>query len=63
MDCTKKKNADQCSCTYLTCDKRGACCQCVAFHRSRGEMVGCYFKPEVEKTWDRSMERFLSQFH
>ncbi len=62
MECTQKKNADKCSCTYTSCDKRGACCQCIAFHRARGEMVGCYFEPEVEKTYDRSMKQFLSQF-
>ena len=62
MDCTQRKNAEKCACTYLSCDKRGACCQCIAFHRSRNEMVGCYFKPEVERTYDRSLQKFVAQF-
>lgn len=62
MNCTQAKNAEACPCTYTTCEKRGACCQCVAFHRARNEMVACYFRPEVERTYDRSIEKFLSQF-
>lgn len=61
MDCTQKANAAQCSCTYTSCPRRGACCQCVAHHRSRNEMVACYFTPEAERTYDRSMKAFLAQ--
>jgi hypothetical protein len=28
-------------------------------HRERGELPGCYFSPEAEKTYDRSIERFI----
>lgn len=61
MDCTIEKNAAKCSCTYTSCVRRGACCQCIAYHRDRGEMVGCYFTPEAERTYDRSMACFLAQ--
>jgi hypothetical protein len=61
MDCAQQKNADQCPCTYSSCQRRGACCQCLAYHRSRNEMVGCYFTPEAERTYDRSMKAFLAQ--
>lgn len=61
MDCIQQKNAEKCPCTYTACEKRGACCQCVAFHRSRNEMVACYFTPAAEKTYDRSMKAFLAQ--
>jgi len=61
MDCTQQKNAAQCPCTYTSCDKRGACCRCVAYHRSKNQMVACYFTPEAERTYDRSMKAFLAQ--
>ncbi|MDW7708854.1 MAG: DUF6485 family protein [Deferrisomatales bacterium] len=61
MDCTQKANASLCSCTYTSCDKRGACCRCIAYHRERNEMVGCYFTPEAERTYDRSMKAFAAQ--
>ncbi|GAB6064137.1 DUF6485 family protein [Deferrisoma palaeochoriense] len=62
MECQKEKNEAQCTCTYQGCPRHGLCCQCIAYHRSKNQMVACYFKPEVERTYDRSMENFLSQF-
>jgi hypothetical protein len=38
------------------------CCACINYHRPLGQMVGCYFTPEAEKTYDRSMKVFLQQF-
>ena len=34
----------------------------VVYHRSMNQMVACYFRPEVERTYDRSMKAFLAQF-
>jgi len=62
MQCAQQSNADNCPCTYSSCERRGACCQCVAYHRDRNQMVACYFTPEVERTYDRSMRAFLGQF-
>jgi len=62
MECQKEKNEAQCTCTYAGCPRHGLCCQCIAYHRSKNQMVACYFKPEVERTYDRSMQNFLSQF-
>ena len=52
-------NMDQCNCSYPHCDKKGKCCECVRYHRSRGELPGCYFPDDVERTYDRSIERFV----
>lgn len=62
MECAhkSKKNAN-CTCTYVSCERHGMCCACINYHRPKGQMVGCYFSPEAEKTWDRSMEAFLRQ--
>jgi hypothetical protein len=59
-DCDNiRKNLQGCTCTYTSCDKRGACCACVAYHRSSGELPGCFFPPEAERTYDRSVECFV----
>jgi hypothetical protein len=59
-ECTnQKKNAAACTCTYTTCERRGACCACVAYHRDNGQLPGCLFPPEAEKTYDRSVRNFV----
>lgn len=61
MEC-KNTAAKNCSCTYTSCPRHGNCCECVAYHRDKNQMVACYFTPEQERTYDRSMKNFLSQF-
>ena len=49
-------NTRPCPCTY-NCPRHGKCCECVAHHRDHGEGVpGCFFSPEAEATYDRSVE-------
>jgi hypothetical protein len=62
MECTIKKNQQACACTYLSCSKRGKCCECVQYHNSRGELPGCFFPPDIEKTYDRSLKMYLKTF-
>ncbi|MDO8885685.1 DUF6485 family protein [Candidatus Oleimmundimicrobium sp.] len=62
MECTFEENKKICNCTYEPCSRKGKCCECVAYHRDRGELPGCFFPPEVEKTYDRSIERFVSLY-
>ncbi|MCD4739592.1 DUF6485 family protein, partial [archaeon] len=54
----REQNAKDCPCTY-PCDKKGLCCECVAYHRARKELPACFFPPEVEKTYDRSFDAFI----
>ncbi|MEM2998422.1 MAG: DUF6485 family protein [Thermoproteota archaeon] len=54
-------NLANCPCTY-PCDMRGKCCECVRNHRAHNELPACYFQPEIEKTYDRSIEKFLSLY-
>jgi hypothetical protein len=54
-----EKNLAGCTCTYLACERRGACCACVAHHRSKGQLPGCVFPAEAEKTYDRSARYFV----
>ncbi len=53
-----QKNVDRCACTYTTCDRRGNCCECISYHLATQQLPGCCFPPEVEKTYDRSFQKF-----
>lgn len=58
VECRKEKNMKRCSCTY-DCDKKGICCECVAYHCKRNELPACYFSKKAEAEYDRSIEAFL----
>ncbi|MEO0081324.1 MAG: DUF6485 family protein [candidate division WOR-3 bacterium] len=60
MECNIRNNTRYCTCTYEPCARKGRCCECLAYHRDKGELPGCYFPAEVEKTYDRSLARFLA---
>ncbi|NIR86089.1 hypothetical protein GWO13_00340 [Candidatus Bathyarchaeota archaeon] len=53
-------NLKDCRCTYLSCERRGRCCECIRYHKRRNELPGCLFPPEIEETYDRSIQRFVS---
>lgn len=52
-----KHNLADCSCTY-DCEKKGLCCQCVAYHRKMRQIPGCFFSAQGERTYDRSYANF-----
>ena len=58
MECNKQANLAKCPCTYSRCDKKGLCCECIAYHLAMRELPGCCFPPDVEKTYDRSFQAF-----
>ncbi|MHA1378616.1 MAG: DUF6485 family protein [Candidatus Helarchaeota archaeon] len=62
MKCEIDKNLESCGCTYLSCNKRGKCCSCIRYHKERGELPGCLFPPDVEKTYDRSIKAFIDAY-
>lgn len=49
-------NTVKCLCTYTSCSRHGKCCECVSYHRSSGEVPGCFFTKEGERSYDRSIE-------
>ncbi len=61
MECTKEANKKFCNCTY-PCSSKGKCCECIQSHRRMGELPACYFPADVEKTYDRSIENFISLY-
>jgi len=61
-ECNLQKNLTRCTCTYEPCNKKGICCECLQYHLSMGELPGCVFPPEVEKTYDRSIVTFVKTY-
>ena len=59
MKCNINENLKDCICTYPGCPRKGKCCECIAHHRKNGELPGCLFPSEVEKTFDRSIGAFI----
>ncbi|MBN1774378.1 MAG: hypothetical protein JXB32_24165 [Deltaproteobacteria bacterium] len=55
-----EKNLERCNCTYEPCSRKGRCCLCVAYHRDLGELPACFFPNDVERTYDRSIARFVA---
>lgn len=61
MECRKENNLETCRCTYPGCPNHGICCLCVRNHRDKGELPGCFFTEEGERTWDRSIRNFIER--
>jgi hypothetical protein len=59
-ECNQEQNKVSCTCTYEPCRRKGICCECITYHRENGEMPGCLFPPQVERTYDRSITRFVA---
>jgi hypothetical protein len=62
IECQLELNRQKCPCTYEPCDKKGKCCECIAYHKALRELPGCLFPPEVEKTYDRSISKFIQVY-
>lgn len=57
--CTAEQNKQNCTCTYTSCGRRGICCECVSYHKKKGEIPGCLFPADAERTYDRSIANFV----
>lgn len=55
----QKQNLANCNCSYEPCSRKGICCECIAYHRRSGELPACFFPPEAELTYDRSIDNFM----
>jgi hypothetical protein len=58
-ECKTAKNKAKCNCTYEPCGRKGVCCDCLAYHWRNRELPACLFPDAVERTWDRSLRRFI----
>ncbi len=59
MNCKQEENSKDCPCTY-SCSRHGICCECIKNHRENDELPACYFSPTQEKTYDRSIDNYIS---
>jgi hypothetical protein len=57
--CTVEKNKQNCNCSF-GCGKCGVCCECLSYHRRRGELPGCYFPADIESGGNRSVANFIN---
>ena len=57
--CRSEKNLGGCNCTYEPCSRKGVCCECLKYHWSMQELPACLFPDTVERTYDRSLRRFI----
>ena len=62
MECQIDANKVKCTCTYEPCSRKGKCCDCISYHLEFDELPACVFPPEVEKTYDRSIAKFVEVF-
>ena len=60
MECPKDRNMKNCNCSYEPCSRKGVCCDCIAYHKRAREIPACFFPDSVERSYDRSYERFAS---
>jgi len=61
MSCTnKEKNIKKCNCTYEPCSRKGVCCECIEYHRRQNELPACYFNEKDERSYDRSISKYLA---
>ncbi len=54
-----EKNLASCNCSYEPCSRKGKCCECVQYHRRSNELPACFFPDSVERTYDRSVRKFI----
>ena len=57
--CNVEKNREKCTCSYPGCSRNGYCCDCLQYHWKNQELPGCIFPEDAERTYDRSLEKFI----
>jgi hypothetical protein len=62
MECRIDLNKKKCACTYEPCSRKGKCCECLEYHWKHNELPGCLFPPTIEKTYDRSLKKFIAVY-
>ncbi len=58
MECQKAKNLKRCNCSYEPCERKGICCDCIAYHLQMRQLPACCFPAKAERTYDRSFDHF-----
>ena len=58
MEGRQVQNNKNCNCSYEPCSRKGVCCDCVRYHLRSRQLPACFFPDDVERTYDRSFEKF-----
>lgn len=58
MECKQETNLKHCNCSYGGCPRKGVCCDCLTYHLRSRQIPACFFPDDVERTYDRSFEKF-----
>jgi len=61
-ECKVEQNQSRCNCSYNPCSRKGICCECLNYHLSMGQFPACLFPEDVERTYDRSIEKFVKTY-
>jgi len=61
-ECNIEINKSKCTCSYEPCSRKGICCECITYHYRMGELPGCLFPKDIERTYDRSIKKFVETF-
>lgn len=62
MECRSKNNMQKCNCSYEPCSRKGVCCECLQYHMRMNELPACFFPNDVERTYNRSIEKYLETY-
>jgi hypothetical protein len=62
MECDIELNMEGCNCSYEPCSRKGKCCDCLRYHWNMRELPACLFPDDVERTYDRSIQRFIAVY-
>ncbi len=62
MECKSIQNKKKCNCSYEPCSRKGLCCECISYHLRNSELPACCFPDDIERTYDRSIGKFI-QIH
>jgi len=61
VECDFEKIRKECTCTYMSCSRRGKCCECIVYHLKMDELPGCVFahiSKDAESSYNRDFEHF-----
>lgn len=60
--CKVTQNKKHCTCSHTSCSRHGVCCDCLSYHFGMGELPGCLFPSDVERTDARSIAKFVKTY-
>ncbi|HDY86660.1 MAG TPA: hypothetical protein ENH82_00920 [bacterium] len=61
-ECKFEINKTKCNCSYEPCSRKGVCCECISYHLRNGELPACCFPDDVERIYNRSIEKFIETY-